>query len=268
MKYWWKLLGGGVGFMLGGPLGAILGMALGYSFDVRRSHKTPSHLDAQQADQAFFTSTFQIMGYLAKANGRVSEQEIDVAQAVMAHLRLTPAQKRTAIALFNEGKQADFVLETALSRFRTAGAEQAQLLHKFIEIQFSMVYADGIPHPRERAQLLYICTRLGLSPPLFETLDAFVRSRQTFAGAGQNNSRQTDRKSTSRTLLDTAYATLGLKSNATDAEIKQAYRRLLNQHHPDKLAATGVTGEALAQATEKTREIRTAYERIKAARGI
>ncbi len=254
--------------MLGGPVGAMLGVALGHNFDLRWLHRTRLKPAAQRAYKAFFTTTFQVMGYLAKANGRVSEQEIDVAQAVMVHLGLTPTQKRTAIALFNEGKQAGFELDAALSRCRMACAEQVELLRKFIKIQFSMVYADGLPHPRERAQLLYICTRLGLSPSLFETLDAFVRSRQSFAGTGQSNSQQTDSKSTARALLDTAYATLGLGSDATDAEIKQAYRRLLNQHHPDKLAATGVTGEALARATEKTREIRTAYERIKAARGV
>ena len=143
--------------MLGGPVGAMLGVALGHNFDLRWLHRTRLKPAAQRAYEAFFTTTCQVMGYLAKANGRVSEQEIDVAQAVMVHLGLTPTQKRTAIVLFNEGKQAGFVLDAALSRCRMACAEQVELLRKFIKdsVQHGL-RRRSTPSPGTGAALVYL----------------------------------------------------------------------------------------------------------------
>ena len=68
--------------------------------------------------------------------------------------------------------------------------------------------------------------------------------------------------------LDDAYAVLGLSRNATDAEVKKAYRRLMSQHHPDKLVAKGLPEEMMKVAAQKTHEIKQAYEIIKERRGI
>jgi DnaJ like chaperone protein len=211
------------------------------------------------------------MGYLAKADGHVSENEINAAQAVMTYLHLTPTQKQAAIRLFNEGKQPDFVLELALYRFREACQERADLIRKFMEIQFSVLYADGIPHLRKRVMLLNIANRLGFSRLLFDTMDTFIRGRfrhqDTGRGAGQKTGNR--RATATREIpLSQAYATLGLTHRATNDEVKKAYRRLLNRHHPDKLAAQNLSAEALAQTTDKTREVKAAYERIKIARGL
>lgn len=68
--------------------------------------------------------------------------------------------------------------------------------------------------------------------------------------------------------LDAAYAVLGVATTASDVEIKKAYRRLMSQHHPDKLIAKGLPESMLKIATQKTQEIKAAYEKIKASRGI
>ena len=65
-----------------------------------------------------------------------------------------------------------------------------------------------------------------------------------------------------------AYAILGVGNTATDAEVKKAYRRLMNQHHPDKLVSKGLPEEMIKMAEQRTHEIRQAYERIKEARGF
>jgi DnaJ like chaperone protein len=62
--------------------------------------------------------------------------------------------------------------------------------------------------------------------------------------------------------LAEAYQVLGLTPNATQVEVKQAYRRLMSQHHPDKLAAKGLSEEAMRLANEKTQQISKAYETI------
>ncbi|OQX47943.1 MAG: molecular chaperone DjlA, partial [Candidatus Sedimenticola endophacoides] len=69
-------------------------------------------------------------------------------------------------------------------------------------------------------------------------------------------------------VLDDAYAILNVSADATDAEVKRAYRRLLSQHHPDKLVAKGLPDEMMKVAAQKTHEIRQAYERVKEARGL
>ena len=66
--------------------------------------------------------------------------------------------------------------------------------------------------------------------------------------------------------LDDAYAALGVAASASDKEVKQAYRKLMSQHHPDKLAAQGVPEDMMKVATEKAQEIQAAYDLIKTAR--
>jgi DnaJ like chaperone protein len=68
--------------------------------------------------------------------------------------------------------------------------------------------------------------------------------------------------------IEDAFRVLGITPEASDREIKTAYRRLMNQHHPDKLRARGMPESMLPVAEEKTREIRAAYERVRAVRGL
>jgi DnaJ like chaperone protein len=276
LNWWGKLVGGSLGFMMGGPIGAMLGIAVGHNFDTGSVHwpgrAAPALGGKGETQTAFFNTTFRVMGHLAKRDGRVSENEIAAAQAVMTHLRLDSVQKQAAIQLFQEGKQANFNLDAVLTLFLHHCENQPQLIRRFIEIQLSTAYADGMLHPVKRERLLYICHQLRFSRLSFERLDAFIRRRYHSDDAGRYHSRQRtdgDQRPRSRAdLLSEAYAILGLKREATAEEIKRAYRRLLSQYHPDKLAAKDLSPELMRKATEKTREIKAAYERIKERRGL
>jgi len=275
LNWWGKLVGGGLGFMMGGPLGAMLGIAVGHNFDNGSFHwpnqAEPALGGKGQTQAVFFNTTFRVMGHLAKRDGRVSEHEIAAAQAVMTHLKLNSSRKQAAIKLFQEGKQANFNLDAVLTLFLHHCGNQPPLIRRFIEIQLSTAYADGMLPPVKRERLLYICNRLGFSRLSFDRLDTFVRRRyQSNAGQrdGQQRSDRIQRPRPQADLLAQAYATLGLKREATAEEIKRAYRRLLSQYHPDKLAAKDLSPELMHKATEKTREIKTAYERIKERRGF
>jgi len=68
--------------------------------------------------------------------------------------------------------------------------------------------------------------------------------------------------------IEDAYSMLGVKSDATDGEVKKSYRKLMSQHHPDKLVSRGLPEEMIKLATEKTVEIKAAYEQIKKERNI
>src|SRR5262245_56904496 len=109
-----KLLGAVFGFMIAGPIGAVIGLLLGHYFDLsRRGHWSflpPPKMHTETQD-IFFQATFTIMGYIAKADGRVSENEIRVATHIMQNMMLTESQRLQAINYFQQGKQANFNLD-------------------------------------------------------------------------------------------------------------------------------------------------------------
>lgn len=277
MSWWGKLLGGAFGYVLGGPIGALLGAVLGHNFDkgvVRRAEEVgPSEPGAQERVQtAFFTATFSVMGHLAKADGRVSEREIAIAEALMGQMDLSPELRRMAMRLFEEGKGPRFQLDPVLDQLRAEAHRRKTLLQMFLEIQLQAAYADGHLDPVEERILLHICDRLGISRALFRGLDELVRLQHRFAeagagaaGAGAGPRRPEPQRGPS---LADAYAVLGVSAKATDDEVTRAYRRLLSQHHPDKLVAKGLPEEMMKLAAQKTHEIRQAYELIRAARGV
>jgi DnaJ like chaperone protein len=271
VSWWGKVVGGAFGFMLGGPLGALFGAAVGHQFDRGLKSAGPqADFDAgperERIQAAFFTATFSVMGRLAKADGRVNEEEIALARAVMRQLTLDPTQERVARELFGRGKQPGFDLEGVLTQLRHECRHRHTLLQMFLEIQLHAAYADGALHRHEAALLQHIAARLGFSHAQFAQLEAFVRAERHFAGATGGDRRRPAQPPRCRTLED-AYAILGVSAGASDAEVKKAYRRLMNQHHPDKLVSKGLPEEMIRVATERTQEIKRAYETIRETRG-
>ena len=266
MTWWGKLVGGAFGFMLGGPLGALFGAAIGHQFDKGLDRAGLEFMggagEQERVQAAFFTSLFSVMGALAKADGRVSEDEIAMARSVMAQMALDETQKRVAIDLFNAGKQPDFDLDAVVAQFRQESRRRTNLQRMFLEILLHAAWADGVLHPDELRLLRRVSDGLGFSSAVFERLEAMVRAQRSFFGGGEQAGGAAPRAD----RLKEAYALLGVDESASDAEIKKAYRRLMNQHHPDKLVAKGLPEEMIRMATEKTQEIKAAYELIRKAR--
>ncbi|MGH8584357.1 MAG: co-chaperone DjlA [Gammaproteobacteria bacterium] len=266
MAWWGKILGGAFGYLLGGPLGAALGAAMGHNFDrgmagnfepVREG--PAGHHEGVQG--AFFTATFAVMGHLGKIDGRVTHSEIDVARRVMARMDLNPMQVEAAKRLFDQGKSPDFPLQAVLAQLRSAIGQRRNLLFMFIEIQLTLACADGAINPAERRLLLEICNRLGVPERVYRELEAM-------ANAQARHEERAESRGAASLDLEQAYALLNVQPGASDAEVKKSYRRLMSRHHPDKLVANGLPEEMITIATEKTREIRAAYEKIREARGF
>jgi len=254
MSWWGKLAGGSFGFMLGGPLGAIMGAALGHHFDKGLGNISGFDIGDQQRTQAaFFTATFSVMGYLAKADGHVSRDEVAMAEHIMSQMKLSQDQRKAAIALFNEGKQANFPLDDALQQFRKECFRRTNLLQMFMEILISTAMADGTLHNEEAKALGYIGQQLGFNPAYIDQLLNMVNAQHNI-------------NTSSKPSLSSAYTVLGISKNTSDADLKKAYRRLMSQHHPDKLVAKGLPEEMIKLANEKTHEIKSAYELIKQSR--
>ena len=154
---------------MGGPLGALMGAALGNYFD-GGLNDTLGIGATERVQSVFFTTTFAIMGYVAKIDGRVTQDEIHIAEQVMQQMRLSPEQRKVAINLFNEGKKDGFPLETVLEQFRREVARRRNLVQMFLEIIIATAFADGSLHSSERNLLEKISRDVGYSKLEFEDL--------------------------------------------------------------------------------------------------
>lgn len=264
MSWWGKLVGGALGFALVGPIGALLGAALGHTLDkgikdleqISSDNKFGQQEDIQAA---FFTATFSIMGHVAKADGKVTESEIKVAQSIMQKMQLNDDQRKLAINLFTQGKQVNFDPVSVLVQFKKVSARRSNLLNMFMEIQLSTALADGELHKDEQKVLLNVAEQLGFKRSQFEQLLARSSAQRSYS----NYQRYQPQEKSSTESISAAYKVLGVNESCSEKELKNAYRRLMSQHHPDKLVSKGLPEEMMKLATEKTQEIKDAYERIK-----
>ena len=222
-------------------------------------HDASDFLDPRERTQtAFFTATFSVMGQLAKADGQVTRDEIRLASRVMDEMQLSGPHCQLAQRLFREGRSSDFPIGEVLDQLRRECRYSAHLVTMFVEILLHAAFADGELHAEERALLESICARLRLPAGELDRLEAMVRAEHHARGG-----KPSDALSTAD-----AYAILGVEESCSDAELKRAYRRMMNRHHPDKLVAKGLPEEMMRIATEKTREIKAAYDRLKQDRGL
>lgn len=280
MGWWGKVIGGAFGYLLGGPLGALLGGVLGHSLDKGMARpqlpEPEEHAGWEPGDQervqtAFFTATFAVMGRVAKADGRVTPDEIRLAERIMADMQLSSEQRKAAIGLFNQGRDELLDLTSIMDQLKGECGRRANLIQFFLEIQISTALVDGELHPGEQGLLMELSAHLGYSRWDFDRLLAMVLAQKRFFShfqqrqSGRDQRTAQGRESNTGTLKE-AYEVLGVTKMHSDAEVKKAYRRLISQHHPDKLVSKGLPEEMMKLATEKTRQIKAAYEQIMAAR--
>ena len=245
------LLGALFGGFPGLIIGALIGHASGYAlrrFVVGGLQIAQSHL---------LDSTFSIMGALCNADNVVSRDEINVVEQIFGMLKLQGESRERAKAAFNRGKQPGFDLDAAVDQFAKISRGRGPLLQLFLQLQCMAVTADGRIDPAEHAMLVRIAQRLGLTEADVSQLEALLRA--AMGGPSASGQPTQDR-------LDDAYVALGITKDANPAEIKRAYRKLMSQNHPDKLASKGLPESMRPVAEERSREINSAYDMIKAAR--
>jgi DnaJ like chaperone protein len=251
-----------LGLVFGGARGLVIGAVLG--FGARWLLRTLLTSGLQQTQSRFLDVTFAVMGALSKADGVVTPEEIRAAQRIFDMLRLSPQQREHAKASFNRGKSPEFDLDAEVDSLRgvlTFG--RGALLRLFLQLQCMAVAADGHVHEAEHAMLVRVARRLGLTERDVAQLEALLRAAAGGATGGAGPG-----AATIRPRLDDAYTALGLESDASDADVKRAYRRLVSENHPDKLAARGVPESLRQVAEERTRELNVAYDLIKESRGF
>jgi DnaJ like chaperone protein len=255
------LAGGGilgvVGSMLGGWLGHQFDSIIQLSSSVYQIAQPKTKGRESQIQRAFFQATFVALGRVAKCDGAVCDAEIQWTTAVMNRMGLTPEKKREAIDLFEKGKSSSDISEE-LDALRDACGRRSTLLQIFMEILVQAALADGKMDQQEWSTLSHIAQSIRYRVSYLEKIVRSAQAYQEFR-SDQEPLSETDG-------LLRAHEILGVNPDASMQEVKRAYRRLMSQHHPDKLIARGMPKEMLDMAKEKSQAIRSAYDRIVAAR--
>ena len=262
--YWGKIIGTLAGLATLKPWFAILGLFLGHQFDRGFAGRYRAFEDLGagmgRLPDDFVRALFQSMGNLSKVDGRVSEDEIRAARSVMHRIGLGPAQVRHAIDWFDAGKQPGFPLLQTIRQLRRVSARRAEMRLLFVRLLLEVTLAKDRLHSKERGLIWAICTELDIGRVEFAQLEAMIRAQKGF--------RRSPAGDADTMRVKAAYEALGISGAATNDEVKTAYRRLMNKNHPDKIASSKPGAAVLAEAERRTREIRSAYEMLKARRSM
>jgi DnaJ like chaperone protein len=264
-----KLVGALIGFLLfRNGFAVVLGAFFGHLWDIG-ALRAPRPLGASNS---FIAPLFGLAGAIAKSDGRVSEQEIAATENLMARMQLAPEQRASAIERFNAGKQQGFEVNLAIADLKLWAAGRRDLAFLLLDMLLDVVYAEGPLAPNKFAIVRKLCWALGVHERELAALAAMRGYAYATPGADSESARgpggphygggQAPRGPGARD----PYAVLGIGREANEREIKRAYRKLISQHHPDKLG--DVPAELKRRAEERAREINTAYERIQAERGF
>lgn len=255
-----KIIGVIAGYFLFGFFGSILGYIVGAFIDrVRALGAGGMNPLTNALRQAVFLETvFILMGKLAKADGQISQDEIDHIEQFIHKLGMTAEHRAQAIAWFKKGADPAFEIEPTYRRFMSVCGNTRDLKQVLLVYLIVIALADGHFHPAEEALLTEIASHLGYDKAAFKQLMDMVLNQSRF-GSQQTHPAE---------ALDEAYKALGVAKDSTDQEIKRAYRKLMSQYHPDKLMGQGVPEDMIAVATEQAKEIQLAYDLVKKSRNI
>ena len=244
MSIWGKVIGGVAGFTIGGPLGAILGVVAGHTYDKSRAQQAATGYDALATRQATFTiAVIVLSAKMAKADGVVTRDEIDAFKHIF---HIPPDEMGEVGRLFDEAKVDAKGFEPYAEQVARMFAHEPSALEELLSGLFHIAKADGFVHPAELEFLKEVAAIFGFDAHGFERIRA---------------------RSMGPDVAD-PYEVLGIDRAAGDEEIKDAYRKLVRENHPDTLIAQGVPQEFVDLATEKMATINAAYDRIEKERGL
>jgi DnaJ like chaperone protein len=254
------------GLLLGhGFVGAGVGAIVGFVLDNLRFSQRRS---AVPEAGGYVSPLFALLGAIAKSDGRVSEVEIAIAERMMARMGLDANARQQAIQSFNAGKQPEFDVTGPINALRQWAGLRRDHAFPLLDVVIETVLAEGNPPPEKMAILRQLAFALRVSDMELMALMAMKGYVWQGAGArgygpGQGGSYVPPQRNTQG---PDPYAVLGISRDTDDRAIKRAYRKLISEHHPDRLG--DLPDEMRQRAEARASEINAAYERIKAERGF
>lgn len=251
-----KLIGTVIGFYLLGFLGAIIGFFIGSGIDRNIAYGTGgiNPLSHALRQSVFIETLFLLKGKLAKADGHISQDEVDHTEQIIQQLGMSAEHRKIAIDLFKKGSSLDFDIGPQLNKFVQVCGNTNNLKQVLLVYLIVLALADGQIDSTEETMLSDIALHLGYSQEAFRQLLVMVTNQSHFAG--------TSGQATSPSALEDAYKALGVSKESSDQEVKRAYRKLMSQYHPDKLMGQGLPKDMIDVATKQAQEVQVAYDLI------
>jgi DnaJ like chaperone protein len=261
-----KILGGTAGFVIGGPLGGLIGAAAGHAYDFYRQEHRATRVTRRESDRlgqdrwpddappplfddpaetrqiAFATAVIVLGAKLSKVDGVVTRDEIRAFKRIFG---IDDAEVGDVARIFNEAKASAAGFEPYARQIAALFGRDPTLLGELLIGLFGIARADGEVTAAEIDVLRRIAIIFGFDDGAFEQIRAQYSA--------------TTRK---RVGAEDAYAVLGLSPSASAEEIRQTYRRLVREHHPDRLVAKGMPAEMVEQANRTLAAINAAHDRI------
>ena len=243
-----KWVGGVLGWVIFGPIGGLLGYWVGSMFEEPsesprsnggRSRARGGYSQAEQRN-SFLVSLLVLSAAIIKADGKTRQSELDYVRNFIRQ-NFGAASVDDAMRLLEHFVSQDvniYQVGPQIAQYMNY-SQRLQLLHYLAQI----ANADGEFSKSEKSVLEAIGSVIGLSESDISSVVAMFYKE-----------------------TNSAYKVLEVSQNATDGEVRKAYRRMAMKYHPDKVATLGP--DVQKAATEKFRQIQEAYDAIKAERGM
>ena len=277
-----------VGNAIGGPLGGIIGAVLAnyltkdeggtdnpYSHPGNGRRKAPprqpggnraSSNDEASREMLFLGAAAAIFAKLAKADGRITEEEIASVEGAFSRLGITGEKRDFCINVFRNAKDDPHTVYDYADSFADAQPnEEIRIL--FYDLLWNLAAADGHLDREEKTMLRFLPRHLRIATALyFAQYARRAGSGDANSGgqSGQNRRRSGPRRSPDP--LAEAYATIGCAPSATDDELKKAYREKAKKLHPDEMMAQGLPPELVQKANDEMARVNAAYDLIRNSR--
>jgi DnaJ like chaperone protein len=233
MSVWGKVSGAAAGLLVGGPMGALVGAVAGHFIFDRET----------DPGVAFTIAVIALAGKMAKADGMATEQEF----AIFLKVFSVPSHEEGNVRrVFNLARQDVAGFESYAGQIAQLFRGNPAILEDVLDGLFEIAKADGVLHPAESAFLERVADIFGFAPGEFRRIRATHFAPE----------------------LTDPYVIMGLSYVAGEDEIRQTYRRLVRENHPDSLIARGVPEEFIKLANDKLAVINGAYEKIQLERGL
>ena len=233
MSIWGKISGAAAGFFTAGPIGAVAGALAGHLLFDREPPR----------DIAFTMAIVALSGKMARADGSVSDRELEIFNGIF---QVPPGEEANVKRLFQLARQDVAGFEIYAAKIAKMFRGSPALLEDVLDGLFEIAKADGVLHPEEARFLEKVAEIFGFAP------NEYRRIRASHFGPDAAD----------------PYGVLGVAYDATDREIQLTYYRLVRENHPDSMMGRGVPAEFVKLATEKLAAINTAYDKIREERGL
>jgi len=243
MAGWTRWLWGGLGWAMFGPIGGIMGYAMGsMSENTQGFHRSYRGYSGGTPTQAgdFGAAMLILFAAVMKADHELKKTELEfVKEFLIQQFNIQYAKDR--MRLFREILKQDVPLKDVCLQIKTNMDHPSRL--QMIHILFGLSQADGHVHPLEVKVIHTIAGYMGISSKDFDSIQAMFYQDTT-----------------------AAYKILEIAPEASDSEVKKAYRKMAAKFHPDKVHHLGVEFQKMAE--EKFKTLNDAYTQIKKERGL